>query len=200
MDTRDQTLTKLTRLHGKSHPTHHCPASLWWDYSRTAVSIMKLVMEDGWWWRCRRIRLSEALNGLQICPPREEQGMAAAPYRKTRWILLSDFSPRKWIYGVGVEVGGGPGDPRGRGRALGGALHPRGQGVGPLLLILSPIVFINSKTWLREVSGHSENFYFCTKITPWQFCWKQRQSGLVPSKSCKLESKTRAKEFGKVDT
>ena len=23
MDTRDQTLTKLTRLHGKSHPTHH---------------------------------------------------------------------------------------------------------------------------------------------------------------------------------
>ena len=24
----DQTLTKLTRLHGKSHPTHHRPASL----------------------------------------------------------------------------------------------------------------------------------------------------------------------------
>ena len=24
----------------------------------------------------------------------------------------------------------------------------------------------------------------------WQFCWKQRQSGLVPFKSCKLESKT----------
>ena len=35
----------------------------------------------------------------------------------------------------------------------GGALHPRGQGVGPLVLILSPVFFINSKTWLREVSG-----------------------------------------------
>ena len=27
----------------------------------------------------------------------------------------------------------------------GGALHPRGQGVGPLMLILLPIFFINSK-------------------------------------------------------
>ena len=31
-------------------------------------------------------------------------------------------------------------------------------------------IFIYSKNILREVSGHSENFYFCTKITPWQFC------------------------------
>ena len=28
MDTRDQTLTKLTRLHGNSHPTHHGPAMM----------------------------------------------------------------------------------------------------------------------------------------------------------------------------
>ena len=82
----------------------------------------------------------------------------------------------------------------------GRAPHPCGQGVGPLHLILSPIFFINSKNILREVSGHSENFYFCTKITPRQFCWKQCQSGLVPFKSCKLESKTRAKDFRKVDT
>ena len=61
----------------------------------------------------------------------------------------------------GHEAGGAP---RGRGRAP----HPRGQGVGPLVLILSPLFFINSKNILREVSGHSENFYFCTKITPWQ--------------------------------
>ena len=27
--------------------THHRPASLQWNYSHTAVSIMKLVMEDG---------------------------------------------------------------------------------------------------------------------------------------------------------
>ena len=40
------------------------------------------------------------------------------------------------------EIGGAP---QGGGRAL----HPRGQGVGPLVLILSPIFFINSKTNLR---------------------------------------------------
>ena len=76
------------------------------------------------------------------------------------------FSPRTRIYKVGVEVGGPPGGPRGRERAS----HPRGQGVGPLALILSPVFFIFSKNNLREVSGHSENFCFCTKITPWQFC------------------------------
>ena len=81
-----------------------------------------------------------------------------------------------------------------------GAPPPLWTGCGPLQLILSPIFFIYSKNNLRWFSGHSENFYFCTKITPWQFCWKQRQSGLVPFKSCKLESKTRAKVFGKVDT
>ena len=55
------------------------------------------------------------------------------------------------------------------GRALGeGARpHPRGQGVGPLTLFLSPVFFIKSKKLLRGFSGHSENFYFCTKITPW---------------------------------
>ena len=41
------------------------------------------------------------------------------------------------------------------GRAPGGgrALHPRGQGVDPLVLILSPVFFIYSKNILREVSG-----------------------------------------------
>ena len=70
------------------------------------------------------------------------------------------FSPRTRIYRVGVEVGGAPGGPRGRGRAQGGrrASHPRGQGVGSLALILSPVFFIISKNNLREVSRHSENF------------------------------------------
>ena len=35
--------------------------------------------------------------------------------------------------------------------AGGRAPHPRGQGVGPLALILSPIFFIISKNNLREV-------------------------------------------------
>ena len=38
--------------------------------------------------------------------------------------------------------------PGGRART-----HPRGQGVGPLWLILSPVFFIYSKTFSREVSG-----------------------------------------------
>ena len=72
------------------------------------------------------------------------------------------FSPRKQIYGIGVEVDGRPGGPRGRGRALGegGAPHPRGQGVAPLVLIVSPVFFIFSKKCLRGFSGHSENFCF----------------------------------------
>ena len=71
--------------------------------------------------------------------------------------------------------------------------HPRGQGVGPMTWILLRVFFIYSKNNLLWFSGHSKNFYFCTKITPWQFCLKQRQSGLVPFKSCKLESKQRKK-------
>ena len=40
------------------------------------------------------------------------------------------------------EAGGAP-------QGGGHALHPRGQGVGPLVLILSPVFFINSKIILR---------------------------------------------------
>ena len=40
--------------------------------------------------------------------------------------------------------------------------HPRGQGVGPLALILSPIFLIFSKNKFHGVSGHSKNFCFCT--------------------------------------
>ena len=49
------------------------------------------------------------------------------------------------------EAGGAP---RGQARP-----HPRGKGVGPLALILLPVFFIISKNNLREVSGHSENFF-----------------------------------------
>ena len=74
--------------------------------------------------------------------------------------------------GVGVEVVGGTGAHKDKGRTPGGgrAPHPCGQGVGALQLILSPIFCIYSKNDLCEILGHSENFYFCTKITPWQFC------------------------------
>ena len=51
----------------------------------------------------------------------------------------------------------------GRAQGEGARPHPRGQGVGPLDLILSPVFFIFSKSYLRGFSGHSENFCFLHK-------------------------------------
>ena len=107
MDTRDQALTKLTRLHDESHPTPHRPASLRRNYSLLVGSNMELAMEKGWWWRRPKIPLSGAPNGLQIWPPDEEQEVAAASYRKTRWNFLSHFfSPKIGIYSAGIRVSG----------------------------------------------------------------------------------------------
>ena len=131
-----------------------------------------------WWWR----KVDDDDGDLFPSPERRTDSTSALlrEFRAWRWLRIVKrdesfsliFSPRTWIYRVGVEVGGAPGGPRGRGRAQGGrrAPHPRGKGVGPLALILSSIFFIISKNNLREVLGHSENFCFCTKITPWKVC------------------------------
>ena len=90
-----------------------------------------------WWWRMVD---DDDGDGFPSSKPRtNSRSTLPRKIRAWRWlrILKHDesfsliFPPRKWIYGVGVEVGGVPGGPRGRGRAL----HPRGQGVGPLMLI-----------------------------------------------------------------
>ena len=116
-------------------------------------------------------------------------------------LLLLFFSSGKWIYSVGIRSDGAKWAPWGtrarQGVACPGASWAAG---GPLKWILAPVFFIYSIKNLQKVSSNSKNFYFCTKTTPWLFCWKQRQSGLASFKSCKLESKTRAKVFGKVDT
>ena len=72
------------------------------------------------------------------------------------------------IYRVRVEVGGASGGPRDRGRTHGEGAHPPPSWIGcePPGLDSYPVFFIYSKNILREVLGHSENFYFCTKITP----------------------------------
>ena len=57
------------------------------------------------------------------------------------------------------------GAPRGA-----GAPPPSWTGGGPPGLHHLQVFFMFFKKLLREVSGHSENFYFSTKITPWQFC------------------------------
>ena len=46
------------------------------------------------------------------------------------------------------------------GCALGGRPLSRGQPVGPLVLILSPKILMNSKRCLHGFPGHSENFSF----------------------------------------
>ena len=86
---------------------------------------MKLVMEDGWWWR---IPLSRAQNRLQICPPEEEHGLAAASYRKTRWIFLSDFFLPEHEY---MELELRSVELQGAHEAGGRAPHPCGKGVAP---------------------------------------------------------------------
>ena len=160
-----------------------------------------------WWWR----KLGDDDGDDFPSPEPRTDSRSALPMKNRGWrrlhIVKRDesfslfFSPQTWIYRVGVRVGGAPKDPQGRDPPRGGRARPHhcGQLVDPLWLILSLVFFIYSKNILREVSCHSKNFYFCTKITPWQFCWKQRQSGLVLFKACKPESKTRAKVFGKVD-
>ena len=70
------------------------------------------------------------------------------------------FSPRNGIYRVAVEFGGASG---GRAQGKGRAPHPHGQGVVSMALILSPVFFIFSKSYLRGFSGHSENFCFLHK-------------------------------------
>ena len=127
MDTRDQTLTKLTRLHDKSHPTHHRPASLQWNYSHTAVSIMKLVMEEGWWWRWRRIPLSGAPNGVRSVLPRDFRA-----WRRLRIVKRDEsfslifFSPNTniWSWSWGRWSVWGP-------TRQGGAPPPSWTGGGP---------------------------------------------------------------------
>ena len=58
-----------------------------------------------------------------------------------------------------------------RAQGEGARPHPHGQGVGHLALILLPVFFIFSKSYLRGFSGHSENFCFLhIKTTSWQFC------------------------------
>ena len=118
-----------------------------------------------WWWR--KVDDDDDGDGFPSPEPQTDSRSALLreirAWRRLRIVKRDDFfslifSPRKQLYRVGVGVGRSPGGPRGRGRAP----HPRAQGVGPLALILSPIFFIISKSNLCGVSGHSENFYFCT--------------------------------------
>ena len=78
--------------------------------------------------------------------------------------------------------------------------HPHGQGVGPLALILLSVFFIFSKNNLHGFSGHFENFYFCTKNNSMAVLLKTASVRVSSIQNMQVESKTRGKVFGKVDT
>ena len=161
-----------------NHPILHRPPSLWRNYSLPVGNIMELAVE----------KVGDDEERRSPSPEPQTYPRSALPRKNRDWrrlrIVKRDgsfslifFSPKEniWSWSWGRWSPGGP-------TRSGDAPHPCGLGVGPLHLILWPIFFINSKSYLREVSGHSENFLFWTKITLWQFCWKQRQSGLVSFK------------------
>ena len=121
-----------------------------------------------WWWR-----IVDNDDGDESPSPEPRTDSRSALPREIRaWrrlrIVKRDesfsliFSPRTRIYRVGVEVGGAPGGPRGRGGALGGQarLPPSWTGCGPHGLHLWRGFFIIFYKMLHGVSGHSENICF----------------------------------------
>ena len=113
-----------------------------------------------WWWRMVD---DDDGDGFPSPEPRTDSRSALPrdfrAWRRLRIVKRDEtfslifFSPNMNIW-VGVEVGGGPGGPRDRGRAQGEGVrpHPRGQVVGPLTWILLPVFLIFSKNTFRGFS------------------------------------------------
>ena len=169
MDTRDQALTKLTRLHDESHPTPHRPVSLWRNYS--------LPMGATWncWWR--RVVDDDDNESPSLEPQTDSR--SAFPMKNRRWQRLrimkrdetfsSIFSPKIGFYNVGIRVRGATRWAQPLGRAWRGwhALVYHAHPGHALQWFLVPVFFIYSKINLQKVSFQTDNFYFCTKTTPW---------------------------------
>ena len=85
-----------------------------------------------WNWWCRKFDDDNG-DGFPSPEPRTDSRSALPReirvWRRLRIVKRDEsfsliFSPRTRTYGVGVEVGGAPGGPRGRGRAQGGRRAP----------------------------------------------------------------------------
>ena len=131
---------------------------------------------ESWNWRWRRIGDFEDQRSPSPEPQTDSRSALPREFRAWRRLRIVKrdesfslifFSPNTniWSWSWGRWSSRGP-------TRQGARPAPSWKGCGPLALIISPVFFIISKNNLREVSGHSENFCFCTKITPWQFCWK----------------------------
>ena len=90
--------------------------------------------------------------------------------------------------------------PTRQGRALGGRPPPSWIGCGPTDVDSFANIFYEIQKVAPQIFRSFRELLFLHKNNTMAVLLKQRQSGLVPLKSCKLESKTRAKVFGKVDT
>ena len=119
-------------------------------------------------------------------------------------IILSPwfFSRKIWFYSVGFRVRGATrwGQPTwarlGGRRALVGCAHPG----APLRYLLAPeILFIGIKI-LAKFNSIPRTFISAEKPHRGSSAENSISPGLVSFKSCKLESKTRGKALGKVDT
>ena len=118
------------------------------------------IGDGGWLTMTRRqIPLSGALNGLQISPLDEEQEVAAAPYHKMRWIILSDFFLRETEY---IELELRSVEHQGAHETGGRAPHPRGQGVGPLVFIFGEDFLLFILRYSVELQVIPRTFVFCT--------------------------------------
>ena len=123
-----------------------------------------------WWWRMVDDDDGDESPSLE---PRTDSRSALPrgfrAWRRLRIVKRDEsfslifFSPNtniwSWNWGRWSVRG-----PTRQGRAQGGrrAPHPRGQVEAPLTWILLPVFLIFSKNKFRGVSGHSENFCFCT--------------------------------------
>ena len=121
-----------------------------------------------WWWRM----VDDDDGDESPSPEPRTDSRSALPREIRAWrrlrvvkrdetFSLIFFSPNVniWSWSWGRWRSRGPtrygGAPRASGRA-----PVSWTGVGPLVLILSPVFFIFSKKCLRGFSGHSENFSF----------------------------------------
>ena len=135
-----------------------------------------------WWWRMVDDNDGDESASLE---PRTNSRSALPREIRAWWrlrIVKRDetfsliFSPWNGIYRVGVEVSGAPRGPRNRGA-------PRGRGCAPTLVdrVWAPwswffhqYFLLIPKIFSVKFQVIMRTFISAQKITPWQFCWKQR--------------------------
>ena len=124
-----------------------------------------------WNWRWRRVGDDEEQRPPSLEPQMDSRSGLPMMNRRWRRLHLVDgdnsfsliFSLKIGFYSVGFRVCGATrwGQPT---WAHPGGLCPHRA---PLWWVLAPEILIYYIKIPRKVSFHSENFYFCTKTTPW---------------------------------